>query len=198
MLSPQLVRLIVSAAICCSLMLALAPTLKPNTIEVSARTQQDERKLDDEIPTHVPLRAKITKEKEKHFKDLKNEKWARDLELEVTNVGDKPVYEFYLMLIIDVKAANGYRILFPVYYGRTELGDIRTKARADDVPIKPGESVVLKIHPGTMSGLEKLRHGENLPHPKRIRVVFQFLNFGDGNGYSGSEGGSLPRKVAGN
>ena len=144
----------------------------------------------------MPLKAKIRKEKEKAFKDLKNEKWASDFELEVTNTGDKPIYEFYLLLITDVKADIGYRIIFPVYYGRTELGDIRTKAMPEDIPIKPGESCILKIHPGQIAAWELGQRKENRPQPKRIKIVFQGLSFGDGTGFAGSDGTALPRKIA--
>ena len=34
---------------------------------------------------------------------LKNEKWVREFELEVTNTGDKPIYFLFLDLIADVK-----------------------------------------------------------------------------------------------
>jgi hypothetical protein len=81
------------------------------------------------------------------FKDLKNEQWAREFELGVTNTGTKSIYSLYLYVVTDIKAAAGFRIVFPLYYGRDELGDIRTKAEPTDIPIKPGESVSLKIHP---------------------------------------------------
>ena len=188
---PQLIRLILSAAICASLILGLVLTFAT----VSAKTQQEKRKLEDEIPRHVPLRAKIKKEKEKEFKDLNNEKWARDFELEVTNIGDKPIYEFYLLLVLDIKDVSGQNVLAPVYFGRTELGDIRVKATPDDVPVKPGESVILRIHPGQLDAWDIVKRKENWELPRRIRVKFQFLNFGDGTGYSGSDAGALPRRV---
>lgn len=67
--------------------------LKPTAQEIAsfkAQSEEDGRKLEDEIPKHIPLKIKIKKEKEKEFKDLKNEKWARDFELEVTNTGRRP------------------------------------------------------------------------------------------------------------
>ena len=116
-------------------------------------------------------------------------------ELEVTNTGDKPIYEFYLLLVLDIKDVSGQNVLAPVYFGRTELGDIRVKATPDDVPVKPGESVILRIHPGQLDAWDIVKHKENWELPRRIRVKFQFLNFGDGSGYSGSDGGVLPRRV---
>ena len=56
-----------------------------------------------------------------------------------------------------MKAAAGFRIVFPLTYGRTELGDIRTKAEATDIPIKLGESVSLKIHSGQLEAWDFAR-----------------------------------------
>jgi hypothetical protein len=162
--------------------------------KTSQEEKVEEREFKDEIPTHVPLRAKIRKEKEKEFKDLKNERWARDFELEVKNVGDRPIYYFDLMLITDVKAAAGFRIVAPVSYGRSELDTPGVKATTDDVPLNPGQATILKIHPGQLEAWDIARRKENRPHPRNMRVQFQGLNFGDGTGFWGDAGVALPRK----
>ena len=154
--------------------------------------QEEERQLEDRIPKHVPIKIKIKKEKEAGFKDLKNEKWAREFELEVTNTGTKPIYFLYFIVWTDVKAAAGFRIDFPLYYGRDELGDITTKAEPNDIPIKPGESVSLTIHPSMLNAWDYKRKSENRPLPKRLEIRIQFLNFGDGAGYVGSGATALP------
>jgi hypothetical protein len=192
--SLKLIRLILAAAVCGSLILVLVLTFKPNTINVLAKTQQDERKLENEIPKHVPLRIKIRKEKE--FKDTKSENWAHDFELEVTNTGEKPIYEFYLDLILDVKDSTGQNVSAPVYYGRAELGDHRVKATERDLPLKPGESCVLKIHPGQLGAWDIIRRKESRPHPRTIRIKFVTLSFGDGTGLMGPDATPVPRKVA--
>lgn len=113
---------------------------------------------------------------------------------EVTNIGDKPIYELSLMLITALKWDNGDRVLFPVYYGRTELGDHRVKATAEDIPISPGQSVVLRLHQGMVAGWERGRVREGKPHPRKIQVMFELLSFGDGTGIIGEEGTAVPRK----
>ena len=155
--------------------------------------QDNERQLEDAIPKHVPLKIKIKKEKEAGFKDLKNERWAREFELEVTNTGTKPIYAVDLYVITDVKAAAGFRIVFPLTYGRTELGNLKTKVEPTDIPIGPGESVSLKIHSGQLDAWDVARRKENRPFPRHLKVEFQFLNFGDGSGYWGTDGLALPR-----
>ena len=118
----------------------------------SARAQA-ERVFENTIPKDVPIKVQIKKEKEKSFKDLKNEKWAREFELELTNTGDKPIYYLDILMVTDVKAAAGYRIEFPLQYGRAELGNIVSKPRPDDIPIKAGETRIFKIHPGSSAGV---------------------------------------------
>jgi len=83
--------------------------------------------------------------------------------------------------------------VFPLYYGM--LGDIKTKPEPTDIPINPGESVSLKIHPGQLDAWDYAREKENRPFPKRLRVIFQFLSFGDGTGYAVSDGQAIPRKI---
>ena len=159
------------------------------------RSEENERKLDDLIPKHVPIKIKIKKEKEAGFKNANNEKWAREFELEVTNTGTKPIYAVDLYVVTDVRAAAGFRIVFPLSYGRKEFWDIRTKAEPTDIPINPGESISLRIHPGQLDAWDHARRKENRPFPKQLKVEFQFLSFGDGTGYAATDGQPLPSKT---
>ena len=164
-------------------------------IETFKASQKEERWFEDSIPKHVPLKIKIKKEKEQGFKDLKNENWAREFELEVTNTGDKPIYEFYLLLVTDVKAAAGYRIVAPLTYGRPELADLKERPTKDDIPIRPGETLVLTIHASQLQAWEHYRKKENRQLPKKVQIKLQGISFGDGTGYMGNEGTLLPRSV---
>src|SRR5215204_1797111 len=154
--------------------------------------QENERQLEDKIPKHVPIKIKIKKEKEDGFKDLNNERWAREFELEVTNTGTKPIYFVYLYVVTNVKAAAGFRIVFPLTYGRSELGDVKTKPDPTDIPIQPGETISLKIHPGQLDAWDVARQKENRPFPKHLRVDFQILSFGDATGYFGTDATPIP------
>lgn len=145
-----------------------------------------ERIFENKIPTHIPIKIKIKKEKEKSFKDLKNEKWLREFELEVTNTGDKPIY--YLEIVMDTGVkfdGTSPEIVFPLRYGRAELGDIVTKATSDDVPIKPGETIVLTTQQAT--AWEKGIREKHYPDAIKFTAEIQVLSFGDGTGYWGTE-----------
>jgi hypothetical protein len=67
----------------------------------SSAQSPEERVLEDLIPKHLPIKVKIKQEgKEDSFKDMKNDLWVSDFELEVTNTGEKPIYYLYLMLLL--------------------------------------------------------------------------------------------------
>jgi hypothetical protein len=144
-----------------------------------------ERVFENKIPAHIPIKIKVKKEKEKSFKDLKNEKWLSEFELELTNTGDKPIYFLYITMGTDVKADGGPEIVFPLTYGRAELGDIVTKATSDDVPIKPGETIILTAGDGT--AWEKGVREKRWPESTKFTAEIQELSFGDGTGYFGTE-----------
>jgi hypothetical protein len=152
-----------------------------------------EREIEDKIPKHLPIKVKIKKEKEKAFKDLGNDNWMRDVEFEVTNTGDKPIYFLHLDVDMpEITAPNGTTITFPLRYGRTGLGSIESKAAPDDVPIKPGETIVLKAHDGNVRGWDLFRRNHNKPQPKKLLLQFVMLTFGDGTGFLGPSGQFLP------
>jgi hypothetical protein len=145
-----------------------------------------ERIFENKIPSHIPIKIKIKKEKEKSFKDLKNEKWLREFELELTNTGDRPIYYIEIVMYTGVQfEGSGPEIVIPVRYGRGELGDIVTKATSDDVPIKPGETTILTA--GTVEAWEKSVREKRIPEATKFTARIQVLSFGDGTGYFGTE-----------
>src|SRR5947209_1715888 len=155
--------------------------------------QSEEREIEDKIPKHLPIKIKIKKEKEKAFKDLSNDNWIRDVEFEVTNIGNKPIYFLrFEVTLSDITAPDGTNIAFPFGYGRTELGSIKSKAEPDDIPIKPGETIILKAHDGNVRGWDLFRRNHNKPQPKKLRLEFVRLTFGDGTGFEGLDGQFLP------
>ena len=168
--------LILFVAVLVAIFLMNAP-LTPNFAK-----GQRERILVNRHLKDVPIRLRVKKEKENSFKALENGSWLREFELELTNTGDKPIYFVFLDLVTDVKLGDR-PLLFTLQYGRSELGDIITKASDEDVPIKPGETHVFKIHPGQVPAWERgVREGSHA-EATRLEVSLQMLSFGDGTGY---------------
>jgi hypothetical protein len=140
-----------------------------------------EKKLEDKTPLHLPIKVKV--------KNLNSKKWAHDLEVEVTNTSDKPIYFLDFELILPgIKGPLGNDIGFWLRYGRVELIKFTTPVEPTDVPIQPGETYIFKIPESSANGWDYLRGKENKSEPKKMRLIFQGLNFGDGTGYADAGG----------
>ena len=159
----------------------------------------ESREMDNQIPKHVPLSVHLSAEKEKAAKDLKNEKWVRDFELEVKNTGTKPIY--YLRLILVPELGKEPREPTPgltFYYGREDLVDYDAPLTPEDIPIKPGEKVFLNIRTEEMDGWDHFRQAQNWPEkwskPKTVTLYLEIVSFGDGTGFEGGGGEPHERK----
>src|SRR5688572_27643880 len=108
----------------------------------AADSAPDEREFKNTVPAHVPIKVKLRNEQS--FKKKENKNWARELEIEIKNTGTKPIYFMYMVVNMpDVRGENGYPYAFQLHYGRMELRDLEAPVLPDDVPVRPGESVVL-------------------------------------------------------
>jgi hypothetical protein len=155
--------------------------------------EKEGRQLEDTIPKHVPIKVKIKAEKEKAFKDLHNEKWLRDLEIEVTNTGTKPIYFLDLQLHLpDTKGPDGNIVGWVLLYGRTQLVSVNEPLKPTDVPINPGERYVFTIAARFVSAWEDMIREGLVVQPKRVQVLIQLINFGDGTGFWGGTAAPLP------
>lgn len=150
----------------------------------------EERKFENTIPAHVPLKVKL--KNEQSFKDLKNKKWARELEIEVRNIGNKPIYFMYMVIFLPDMIVNGNPAGFQVTYGRKELVRLNTSIQPDDVPIRPGEVATLRISEAQVRGFEKLIDEEKRGFPKKVEFDLQLINFGDGTGLRSKQGRPHP------
>jgi hypothetical protein len=165
------------------------------------RAQASEREFVDKLPKHLPIKVRIKKEKEKAVKDLNNEKWPRDLELEITNTGTKPIYFLRMSLFTpDVTVQRGITLSFSIFYGTITKtsGPIDFQASPEDVPISPGETYVFRIPEFNVESWERARQRENWPDAKRLVLVFGLLSFGDGTGFAGTTGVAMPRATRAN
>ena len=132
------------------------------------------------VPKHIPIKIKV--------KNLNNEKWANDLEVEITNKSDKPIYYLSFLVIPQSENVADEKVAFWLHYGRPQLNNFSTPIENTDVPLLPNETCVLKIPESNADGWEALRTKHNKPQPKKVGLVFQALNFGDGTGYMDAQG----------
>ena len=177
------------------------PIQKPQEA-LGSKTNPIERKpsrrlFENRVPDHLPIKVKIKREKERKFRDLENDNWARNLELEVKNVGEKPIYFLWFYLEVpEAKIADSHQA-FTIMYGRMALADLTNRPTADDVPIEPGEAKVLTIEDTGIRGWEAAKSHKLLPlRIHGVRLNIQYLSFGDGTGFFGKTG--TPRPKPGN
>ncbi|HLL72149.1 MAG TPA: hypothetical protein VK363_11980 [Pyrinomonadaceae bacterium] len=179
-----------AAALLVSFLTLCVVGIVSSTAQSTQDDAEDERKFENTIPAHVPLKVKV--KNEQSFKNMKNKNWARELEIEVKNTGNKPIYFMYMVIYLPDMIVNGNPAGFQVTYGRKELVRLTTLIEADDVPIQPGETATLRISEAQVRGFEKLIDEEKRVPPKKVEFDLQLINFGDGTGLRSKQGRPHP------
>lgn len=157
--------------------------------------QSLKRSFENKTPPHVPLKIKIRKNKEEKALDLNNKNWFRDIEIEVTNTSDKPVYFLSLHIAMpDVLTDAGVVTVFPLRYGRTDFYDHNTKPLPDDIPIEPKGTYTLVFDEDNKIGYEAWRDKNKRSDPLKLEIWFSHLNFGDGTGFTSLSAVPFPVK----
>jgi hypothetical protein len=181
---------VLAAALLAVFVVVCAVGLVSGVAQSTQDDSQEDRKFENTIPAHVPLKVKL--KNEQSFKNPKNKKWLRELEIEVKNTGSKPIYYLYVIVGMPDVIIQGDQYGMQVVYGRRELLKIANPIRPDDVPILPGESVVLKVSEKKVKGYESFRDKENRDDAKKVEFDLQFINFGDGTGLITTQGVPTP------
>lgn len=123
-------------------------------------------------------------------RNLQNEHFLRDLEIEAQNNSSKPVYFLQLVLSFpDIPKTTeldgierGYTIF--LIYGRLELFRLTEYPTSEDAPINPGARYTFRIPESSWRGLEShlARRGFSESIIKTVRVRVYWANYGDGTG----------------
>src|SRR6266496_340759 len=194
-LAQRIVRIVFALVVITSALALLNKAKSGSASETKGQTTPPTRRLfENRVPEHLPIKVKIKREKEKLFRDLDNENWPRDFEIEVKNVGEKPIYFLdFGLLVPDAKIADSYQA-FSIVYGRIALADLNNRPTAEDIPIQPSETKVLKLEDVQIRGWDEGRVAGLVPHRIRgARLIFQNLSFGDGTGFFGTTGAPRPK-----
>lgn len=159
----------------------------------SSRAQRTERTLESEIPKHVPIQIRFRANKEAAFKKFDNEHWVNDLEFEIKNTGNKPIYCFeFAIELPDVTPGADRHPTFGIHYGRPELLSFETALTPDDLPIKPGDTGTISVDANDIKAWEHFRKTGEWQLPKTIILLFVRMNFGDGTGLDGGDATPWP------
>lgn len=132
--------------------------------------------IEVKIPKNVPIKVE--------FENQDSEDWAQDLEIKVTNTGEKPIYYLAFRLMIVNETIDGIPIGYQLNYGGKHLySEGEVLAQSEDVPIYPGDYHVFKIRAESSRARKnrRLNYGLQTDVQKSL-LRFYFLNFGDGTG----------------
>jgi len=156
----------------------------------STSAQQRRRVFESKLSKQIPLKVRIKKDKEAAALDPRNKNWFRDIEIEVTNTSNKPIYYLGLNIVTDVRNEDMLPMVFPLRWGRPELADVKVKPGPNDIHIKPNATQVLTFPTHIVSLLdendkhewEAWRAKHNNSDPMKLEVAIESLIFGDGSG----------------
>jgi hypothetical protein len=136
-------------------------------------------KIDDPENIKTVLNEVVKIEK---TNNLQSDRFPEDFEIEVKNISKKPIYFMYIFAILPHKGTA-----FRLFYGDPKLMDIKNRPGPTDIPIKPGETGIVKPEESVKyvrPYLEKKLGSDNVEVAlSNVVLAFQTLNFGDGTGY---------------
>ena len=137
-----------------------------------------ERKFYVGVPTKVPLKFDV--------RNVTSDDWVRDLEIEVTNTSDKPIYylDMRLFLVGTKLPLRDSEVSYWIKYGRIDLISVSAPLVPEDNPISPGEKHIFKLTESDAKSWDYPKNIERVAEPKALKMLFQNLNFGDGTGFS--------------
>src|SRR5215204_5811944 len=162
---------------------------------VAGRGREGGRAVVNALPARLPLKA-VVKNREL-VADPKNDRWMRDLEVEVTNTGSRPIYFVTLLLLLPGAKMGGVRPIYQLRFGNRALGSFTAIARPDDVPLAPGASAVIKVPEDEALVWEDGRARGAATDPQKLVLVLHQLTFGDGTGLVGRDARPMPNPNAG-
>jgi hypothetical protein len=128
-------------------------------------------------------------------KNLHSNSWHKDLEIEIKNVSDKPIYFMLAYLIFPDQPvpADGRAGVRLVYGDPKKNGLIDNYANPEDEHIAPGETYVFTIPEIDRKGIA-VRDKKFPERNKNLVLEFQIINFGDGTGFEGARKLDLRRR----
>ena len=146
------------------------------TRAMAASRQTEEEREYEIIQRNLPVGVLELVE----VKNLQSASFPDDFEVVVKNVGNKPIYGIYFALIFKRPG-----ILWHLLYGDEKFRDKSKLAVSTDMPINVGETGSLKLTPSQVEVFKlciEKGHFTNFD-TKKLLILPQTVNFGDGTGY---------------
>lgn len=149
-----------------------------NEILEPQRKAQDKEKRNLKIREFKDMPLKV-----QAIRNLDSDTWLRDLQIEVKNVGGKPIYSILAYLeFLDEKAPDDGVSAIILRFGERKYIDIRVVGDPDDPHLNPGDSYVFTIEEKYRKGLGS-RHERSPELFKHMEFRFNVISFGDSTGF---------------
>ena len=181
---PAAVAFVVCLALC-------APGAGP----AAGQGHEGVRPVVNALSPRLPLKAVV--KNQELVADPQNDRWMRDLEVEVTNTGSRPIYFVTLLLLLPGAKMGGVRPIYQLRFGHPSLGSFTSIAQPEDVPLAPGASAVIKVPEDEALVWESWKARGAATDPQKLVLVLHQLNFGDGTGLVGRDARPMPNPNAG-
>lgn len=108
--------------------------------------------------------------------------WYKDLQIEVKNIGTKPIYFMLAYLEFPDHKPGGRDIGFDLTYGELKYVDLNVVSDTRDLHLNPGQTYVFKITAKDARVLQ--RKHERAPHEfKKLDFHIDIISFGDRTGF---------------
>ncbi|MGZ8846237.1 MAG: hypothetical protein ACXW3C_07210 [Pyrinomonadaceae bacterium] len=144
--------------------------------ELRAKAQDKEKRtLKTREFKDMPLKYHI-------IRNLESETWYKDLQIEVKNIGTKPIYHILAYLEFPDHKPGGRDTGFALTFGELKYVDTAVLADQQDQHLDPGQTYVFTIPAKTARGLG--RQHERAPEEfKKLDFHIDIISFGDGTGF---------------
>lgn len=141
----------------------------------SKAQDQEKRVLQTRDFKDMPLKYHI-------IRNVESETWYKDLQIEVKNIGTKPIYGILALLEFPDHKPLGRDIGFHISFGDIKYWDTSLMADPQDPHLDPGQTYVFTIPPKNARTLGKKY--ERAPQEfKKLNFRFTVITFGDGTGF---------------
>ncbi|HKP13480.1 MAG TPA: hypothetical protein VJZ91_15275 [Blastocatellia bacterium] len=172
------------------LFLMMTNTGTPPTVHSAAFSQETgERQFRIERRSDHPIAIK-------QIRNAQSERFLHDVEVEIQNVGNKPVYFVYLYIRFpDIEVMPNVHYANTLIYGDPRLSQAAQLPGPQDQSIPPGGTVTLTVSKGEWSGFEWYQHEKQLPRAATnlVEIYLKEVNFGDGTNYEWDKPERRPR-----
>jgi hypothetical protein len=161
---------------------------------VAVIAQEPEQRLINKVQKYIPLKIEIV------HGDINSK--IEDIKIKITNTSEKPVYFLHFDISTLDNSAGGIKSLSgggyslkSFSYGDMKFGrKSKLKEESDEVFLKKGDHVTFDISKVLADAFVRMLNENGVDAHYRLFIIFQWLSYGDGTGFMGSNAIPYPVK----